>query len=54
MGLLRHRSANRPGRRPAGLGWYADAGWNPVFDHEGRWSDNYESHLFGLEAVTEF
>lgn len=38
----------------AGLGWYADAGWNLVFDYEGRWSDNYESHLFGLKAGIEF
>jgi len=38
----------------AGLGWYANAGWNLVFDYEGRWSDNYESHLFGLKAGITF
>jgi len=38
----------------AGLGWYADAGWNLVFDAEARFSDNYEGYLFGLKAGYTF
>ena len=38
----------------AGIGWYADSGWNLVLDYRGRFGSEAESHYIGLKAGVTF
>ena len=38
----------------AGIGWYADSGWNIVLDYRGRFGSEAEAHYVGLKAGFTF